>query len=108
MAAGVGTLLAALTVAYRDFRYIIPFLGQFWLFATPPAYSRIPGDASPWIQLLIAANPVSGIIASFRAAAFGEPIPWNLLAISGILAALTFVGGCLYFRRVEDTFADIV
>ena len=64
---------------FRDFRYIIPFLVQFWLFATPPAYSRPPADASPWIKSLIAANPVNGLIASFRAAVFGEPIPWSLL-----------------------------
>lgn len=107
-AAGVGIFLSALTVAYRDFRYIVPFLVQFWLFATPSAYSSVPPDASPWIRALIVANPISGLIASFRAAAFGEPIPWTLLGSAALLAAVSFMCGCLYFRRVEDTFADIV
>ncbi len=107
-AAGMGTLLAALTVAYRDFRFIIPFLAQFWLFATPAAYSRPPADASPWIKLLIVANPVNGLIASFRSALFGEPIPWALLGSAAVLVLVTFGVGALYFRRVEDAFADIV
>jgi lipopolysaccharide transport system permease protein len=107
-AAGVGILLAGLTVAYRDFRYIIPFLIQFWLFATPTAYSRPPADASPWIQMLIVANPMSGLIGSFRAAMFNEPIPWNLLAPASVSVVLVFLAGSFYFRRVEDTLADIV
>lgn len=107
-AAGVGTLLAALTVEYRDFRYVIPFLVQFWLFATPPAYSRTPTDTSWWLQALLAANPMSGLIAAFRASIFNEPIPWNLLWPAAISIAVVFVAGCCYFRRVEDSFADIV
>ena len=107
-AVGVGALLAALTVAYRDFRYVVPFLVQFWLFATPSAYSRIPSDASPWLQALIVANPISGLIASFRAAAFGEAIPWGLLGTSGVLSIAALVFGCLYFKSVEDSFADLV
>jgi lipopolysaccharide transport system permease protein len=107
-AAGVGTLLSSLTVAYRDFRYIVPFLVQFWLFATPSAYASVPADASKWIQLLIAVNPISGLIASFRAAAFGDPIPWGLLASGAVLSVVAFIVGCLQFRRVEDSFADIV
>jgi lipopolysaccharide transport system permease protein len=107
-AAGMGTLLAALTVAYRDFRYVVPFLVQFWLFATPVAYSRPPADASFWIQMLIAANPLSGLIASFRAAMFNEPIPWGLLAVAASVVVFLFMAGNLYFRRVEDSFADIL
>jgi len=107
-AAGIGIFLSALTVAYRDFRYIVPFLVQFWLFATPTVYSAVPPDASPWIRALITANPVSGLIASFRAAAFGDAIPWTLLGSAAVLAVVIFLGGCLYFRRVEDSFADIV
>jgi lipopolysaccharide transport system permease protein len=107
-AAGVGTMLSALTVAYRDFRYIVPFLAQFWLFATPSAYTRLPTDASPWLRWSIVANPISGLVASFRAAVLGEPIPWNLLGSAAILAGLLFLAGCLYFRRIEDNFADIL
>jgi lipopolysaccharide transport system permease protein len=107
-AVGVGTLLAALTVAYRDFRYIVPFLAQFWLFATPLAYSRPPVDSTPWLQIIIAVNPMSGLIASFRAGVFNEPIPWKLLGVAATVVTLVFVAGCFYFRRVEDSFADIV
>lgn len=107
-AAGTGILLSALTVAYRDFRYVVPFLVQFWLFATPSAYSRVPDHASPWMQALIVANPVSGLIGAFRAAVFDEPIPWALFASATALSAVVFVCGALYFRRVEDSFADIV
>jgi lipopolysaccharide transport system permease protein len=107
-AAGVGTCLAALTVAYRDFRYIVPFLVQFWLFATPVIYSRPPASQSFWLQLLIGVNPLSGLIAAFRAGIFGERIPWPLLATSAGIVILLFAGGCLYFRRVEDDFADVI
>lgn len=107
-ATGVGTLLAALTVEYRDFRYVIPFLVQFWLFATPSAYSRTPAHTSWWVDLLLRANPLSGLIAAFRAAVFNEAIPWNLLWPATILIVIVLFAGCFYFRRVEDSFADIV
>jgi len=107
-AAGVGIFLSALTVAYRDVRYIVPFLVQFWLFATPLAYSRPSTDSAPWLQTLIVVNPLSGLVGSFRAAVLNEPIPWNLLASSTAIVAVVFAIGCLYFRRVEDDFADIV
>lgn len=107
-AAGMGTWLSALTAAYRDFRYVVPFLMQFWLFATPVVYSRPPSDASFWLQTLIAINPMSGLIGSFRAAMLNEPIPWRLLGIAASTVAVLFVAGCFYFRRVEDTFADVL
>jgi lipopolysaccharide transport system permease protein len=107
-ATGLGTLLAALTAEYRDFRYVIPFLVQFWLFATPSAYSRTPADAPFWLQVVLSANPMSGLITAFRAAIFNEPIPWRLLWIAAALVAVVFLGGCFYFRRVENRFADIV
>jgi len=107
-AIGMGTLLAALTVAYRDFRYVIPFLTQFWLFATPTAYSALPVGASPWVQGLVMANPLSGLIAAFRAGLFGEHMPWGLLASATALVMVILAGGLLYFRHVEDSLADIV
>ncbi len=107
-AAGIGIFLSALTVAYRDVRYIVPFLVQFWLFATPLAYSRPSTDAAPWLQTLIVVNPLSGLIGSFRAAVLNEPIPWNLLGSSAVIVVIVFGIGCFYFRRVEDDFADIV
>ena len=190
-ALGVGTLLAALNVAYRDFRYVIPFLVQLWMFATPTVYmqpaseadDRRAGGVSPpvlqtdlrsaqaarnrqlavtseapgigrqasrtdadslshreragvrannslssreragvsasasanapapvpsWIKHLLKLNPMTGLIAFFRAAVLGGPLPWQSLAYSTAGAAAAFVFGCLYFRRVEDSFADII
>jgi lipopolysaccharide transport system permease protein len=108
LAAGVGTLLAALNVAYRDFRYVIPFLVQLWLFATPSVYMPIDkamhGHAGP----LLSINPMTWLIAAFRAACVGGPIPYGQLAIAAAVSVVTFVGGCLFFRRLERNFADVI
>lgn len=113
---GVGTLLAALNVAYRDFRYVIPFLIQIWMFATPTVYMQIApsssggagGGASSVVKYLLSLNPITGLIAAFRAATLGGPIPWTQTAVSVAVVLVLFVLGCLYFRRVEDSFADII
>lgn len=110
-AVGVGTLLAALNVAYRDFRYVIPFLTQFWMFATPTVYMQPDKDASETLRWFLTLNPMTSLIAAFRAAVLGEAggtIPWEQVAISAGLGLLVFLGGCLYFRRVEDSFADVI
>jgi lipopolysaccharide transport system permease protein len=110
-AAGTGTLLAALNVAYRDFRYVIPFLLQVWMFATPTVYMQPAaeaGEGAGIVQTLLALNPMTGLVAAFRAAAFGLPLPWGQLAISATVAVAAFLLGCLYFRKVEDTFADVI
>jgi lipopolysaccharide transport system permease protein len=107
-ATGVGTLLAALNVAYRDFRYVLPFLVQLWLFATPTVYMQPTAESSARMQIALAINPLAGLIASFRAAAFGGAIAWNHLALSAASVAVLFLIGCLYFRKVEDNFADII
>jgi lipopolysaccharide transport system permease protein len=105
-AAGLGTLLAALTVAYRDFRFVTPFLIQVGMYATPTIYMLIPPDPSEGLRLFLMLNPLVAPIAAFRACLLGGPIPWDGLAISAVAALLLFVVGCLYFRRVEDEFAD--
>lgn len=159
-ALGVGTLLSALNVAYRDFRYVIPFLVQLWMFATPTVYmqpavespseasivknqqsqahtdtpssrervgawanaprssrarhgardndSAKPAPVPAWIKHLLKLNPMTGLIAFFRAAVLGGPLPWQSLAYSAAGAAAAFILGCLYFRRVEDSFADVI
>ncbi len=109
-ALGTGALLAALNVAYRDVRYVIPFLVQLWMFATPTVYMHLGGSpgqpaANEWLFYV---NPLTGLIAAFRAALVGSPIPGLALFWSGGAALILFVVGCLYFRRVEDTFADII
>jgi lipopolysaccharide transport system permease protein len=110
-AVGVGTLMAALNVAYRDFRYVIPFLTQFWMFATPTVYMQPDGNASGLVQVFLTLNPMTGLIAAFRAAVLGDavgPIAWGQVALATGLSLLAFLGGCLYFRRVEDSFADVI
>jgi lipopolysaccharide transport system permease protein len=107
-ALGMGALLAALNVAYRDFRYVIPFMVQMWMFATPTIYMD-PGETSGGrFQAVLALNPMTGLVASFRAAALDQPIPWSQFALSTACACLMFLIGCLYFRKVEDNFADII
>ena len=105
-ALGVGLLLAALTVTYRDFRYVITFMLQLWLFCTPVVYpvSIVPEQ---W-QWVLALNPMGGVVGAFRAAVVGGPMHWDHLAISVVVAVAVLVVGCAYFRRIERRFADIV
>lgn len=110
-AVGMGTLLAALNVAYRDFRYVIPFLTQFWMFATPTVYMQPDGNAGGLMQAFLALNPLTSLIAAFRSAVLGEacgPIAWGSVGLASALSVLLFVFGCLYFRKVEDSFADVI
>lgn len=108
-ALGVGTLLAALNVAYRDFRYVIPFLTQVWMFATPTVYLQKGGTPSGGLaQTVLTLNPMAGLVAAFRAAALGGRLPWAQLGIGAAVSAALFVAGCLYFRKVEGAFADII
>jgi lipopolysaccharide transport system permease protein len=107
-ATGVGTLLAALNVSYRDFRYVIPFLVQLWLFATPTVYMQPSAAASSQMQAVLLLNPLAGLIAAFRSAMLGGPIPWGHLGFATLASVAIFVIGCLYFRKVEDSFADVI
>ena len=106
-ALGVGLWLSALNVQYRDVRYTITFLTQFWLFLTPVAYpsSLIPEKWRPLYGL----NPMAGVVEGFRWALLGKTEgPGPLLAVSVAVVVLIFVGGLYYFRRMEQTFADVV
>jgi len=154
-ASGFGTALAALNVAYRDFRYVIPFLVQLWMFATPSVYMKTiddrsgadlrnaSTDATPvtraaaedarvvdapslpqesttsakrqgegavpnWIQNVLVINPMTGVIAFFRACTLGSTLPWTQLGYSAAVIIAVFGIGVFYFRRVEDSFADII
>ena len=105
-ALGVGLWFAALSVRYRDVRYVVPFLVQFWLFATPIAY---PSSLLParW-RVLYAANPMAGVVEGFRWSLLGaNTAPGAMIGVSALVAMLVLVGGAFYFRRVEHTFADI-
>jgi lipopolysaccharide transport system permease protein len=106
-ALGVGLWFAALNVRYRDVRYVIGFVVQFWLFATPVAYSStlVPEQ---W-RLLYGLNPMAGVVEGFRWALLGQgQAPGAMLAVSVATVVTIFVGGLLYFRRMEDSFADVV
>jgi lipopolysaccharide transport system permease protein len=107
-ALGIGILLAALTVAYRDFRYVVPFAMQLWLFATPSVYLPVDSVLGPTARSVLPVNPAYGLILAFRTALLGGPIDWYAFAVSGLVALGLFAAGCLYFRRTERTFADII
>jgi lipopolysaccharide transport system permease protein len=102
---GTGLLLSAVTVTYRDFRYVTPFLVQAWLYLSPVIYPV--AIVSPDWQWLLAINPMAGIIDGFRAALLGRP--WNLpaLGISMVSSLVLLVYGLFYFRRTERRFADV-
>lgn len=105
-ALGVGTFLSALTVAYRDFRYVIPFMLQFWMFATPVVYpvSLVP-EHWRWAYYL---NPMTGLIEGFRSSFLGRPFDFGSLGLSLLVAAALFILGVAYFEKVERRFADII
>ena len=107
-ALGVGTLLSALTVAYRDFRHVVPFMIQLWMFATPVIYLKNASFVGPRGQALLPLNPAYGLIDNFRQAVLGGPVHWYELLVSGSVAVALLLVGCLYFRRVERSFADII
>lgn len=142
-AVGVGSLLAALNVAYRDFRYVVGFLVQLWMFGTPTIYMAYevdrpaaqasqsvsspavatPVDAAPgprpaagatsswyWeaMRHAVNLNPLTSLIAVFRAAAVGQPVLWSAVARAALGSVLLFLIGLAYFRHTEDTFADVI
>jgi len=104
---GVSLWLSAMNVQFRDVRYTIPFLTQTWLFLTPIAYpsSSIP---EPW-QTLYGLNPMAGVVDGFRWALLGTPTPPGAMtAVSTVVALVLLVTGALYFRRLEQSFADVL
>jgi lipopolysaccharide transport system permease protein len=105
-ALGVGTLLAALTVRYRDFTHITPFLLQVWMYATPVVFpvSLVP----PRWQWLLYLNPMTGLIEGFRAVLLGRPPDAAGLAASVLVSLLAFLIAVAYFEKVERQFADVI
>lgn len=104
---GVGLWLSALNAIYRDVRYAVPFLIQFWMFASPVAY---PSSLVPerW-QWLYGLNPMAGVIEGFRWALTGQgQPPQSLFAVSVLAVFLVLLGGLIYFRRMEGIIADLV
>jgi lipopolysaccharide transport system permease protein len=106
-ALGVALWLSAINVKYRDVNHALPFLTQFWLFATPVAYS-FSTISEPW-QILLSLNPMTGVVNGFRWALLGSASgPGISLWISVAISVLVFVSGLFYFRSMEKTFADTI
>lgn len=106
-ATGVGLWLSALNVQFRDVRYVVPFLVQIWMFATPIAYpSSLIGQ--PLLRAAYGLNPMVGVVEGFRWALLDASPPGPLLYVSAAAALLLLASGALYFRRMEATFADVV
>lgn len=106
-ALGVGMWLSALNVQYRDVRYVIPFITQFWMFATPIAY---PSSllSEPW-RTIYGINPMAGVVEGFRWALLGtQTAPGPIILVSSFVALGILISGVYYFKRMEKTFADIV
>jgi lipopolysaccharide transport system permease protein len=105
-ALGVGTLLSALTVAYRDFTHLTPFMIQVWLYVTPVIFpvSIVPSQWH-WLMYL---NPMTGLVDGFRSCFLGKPFDILGLSVSLLVAVAFFVVGVAYFEKVERRFADII
>lgn len=106
-ALGAGLWLAALNVEYRDIRYTVPFMVQFWMFATPIAYpsSLVPEN----LRVLYGLNPMAGVVEGFRWALLGtRSADLGMICVSAVVSAVLLVSGLAYFRRLEKSFADLV
>jgi lipopolysaccharide transport system permease protein len=105
-ATGVASILSALTVTYRDFQYVVPFLVQLWMFVTPVIY---PPTLVPekW-RWLLALNPMAGLIDGFRAALLARPLDWPQIGIALAASAILFLAGAAYFHQGERRFADVI
>jgi len=104
---GVALWLSAMNVQFRDVGYLVPFLTQVWLYATPIAYpsSLLP---QPW-RTLYGINPMAGVAEGFRWALLGtDTAPGPIIIVSVLAALALLVSGAFYFRRMEKTFADVV
>jgi lipopolysaccharide transport system permease protein len=105
-ALGVGMLLAALTVSYRDFTHLTGFIMQFWMYATPVIFpvSLVPEN---WRWLLYL-NPMTGLVEGFRAAFLGREFNYLSLIISLVISIIIFILGVIYFKKSEARFADVI
>lgn len=103
---GVGLWTSALNAKYRDIQYVVPFMIQIWMFASPVVYasSMIPAQ----YQFLYGLNPMAGVIEGFRWSLLGTNAPGMVILASVIVSVVILVSGAFYFRRMEKTFADEV
>lgn len=106
LALGVGIWFSALNVKYRDVRHALPFVIQIWMFLSPIIYpsSLVPEE---W-RWLLALNPLTGLIESFRASLFGQELPWLTLGYSTVFTVLMLIYAAYTFRRMERAFAEFI
>lgn len=109
-ALSVGIWLSALTIRYRDFQHVVPFLVQFGLYATPVGYptSLVLNSLPEWAQVIYGLNPMVGIIEGIRWSVFGMEPTNNYFIVSIIATLVLFITGLWYFKKVEKVMADIV
>jgi lipopolysaccharide transport system permease protein len=103
---GLGFILSALNVRYRDVKYAVPFFTQMLLFLTPVLYpiEHVPGK----LRFLLSLNPIAGMVEGFRYSLLGSPVSWQLMVSSAIGSVVMFVVGLFFIRRMETTFADVI
>jgi lipopolysaccharide transport system permease protein len=104
--AGVGCWMAALNIQYRDVKYVLPFMVQVWMYASPIVYpmSLVPEK----YRFLYGLNPMAGVIEGFRSSLLGtRSVSWSVIGLAALVGVLLFVSGALYFRRTERIFADV-
>lgn len=109
-ALAVGIWLSALTIRYRDFQHIVPFLVQFGLYATPVGYMAgdVVKNLPEWAVYIFYANPMAGVVEGFRWCILGGEAPNVYAYFSFAVVLLLFISGLFYFKRVEKVMADIV
>jgi lipopolysaccharide transport system permease protein len=109
-ALGAGIWLSALTVRYRDFQHVVPFIVQIGLYLTPIAYSAeyATSHLPKWAATLYYLNPMAGIVQGFRWSLFGGEAPNEFLLITIITVVVLFISSLLFFKRIEDEMADLV
>ena len=107
IALAVGLWASALNVRYRDVRHVMPFVVQFWLLASPVAYSTSLITTPMW-RAVYSLNPMVGVIEGFRWAVLGSTPPSVLVVPSVLVTAVLFAGGLFFFRRTEASFADVI
>lgn len=103
---GIGIILAALNVRFRDVKYVVPFFCQMLFFLTPVLYpaSKIPSQ----YQFLMSLNPMAGVVEGFRYSLLGSPVSWSLMGISLLGCMVVFLAGLFCFARMDRSFADVI
>ena len=109
-ALAVGIWLSALTVRFRDFQHIVPFMVQIGMFVSPVAYpiEEASEKVGQWAMAIYYLNPMAGVVQGFRWSVLGGPAPGNMMYISFAVVIVLFITGLMYFRKIEDKMADFI